>query len=182
MGKYLIALCDGMGSGERAEQASATAIGLIENFYRAGFDNDLIFNCINKLLTAVNSEVFTAVDICVVDLKEGIADFIKLGASQGMVKTKESVTFIEGASLPVGIVEEVQPTITKRVVRAGDFILLASDGFWDSFADRESPATLFSQCQLTNPETIAHNLLEQALRASNGVAKDDTTVIVAKVF
>jgi len=182
MGKYLLALCDGMGSGERAEQASATAIGLVENFYRAGFDNDLIFNCINKLLTAVNSEVFTAVDICVVDLKEGIADFIKLGASQGMVKTKENVTFIEGASLPVGIVEEIQPTITKKVLRVGDFILLASDGFWDAFEDKNDPALLFSQCQLTNPETIAHNLLEQALKASGGVAKDDTTIIVAKIF
>ena len=182
MGKYLVALCDGMGSGERAEQASSTAIGLVENFYRAGFDNDLIFNCINKLLTAVNSEVFTAVDICVVDLKEGIADFIKLGASAGMVKTKDKVTFIEGASLPVGIVEEVQPTITKRVLRAGDFLLLASDGFWDAFEDKNLPASLFSQCDLTNPETIAHNLLEQCLAQNNGVAKDDTTVIVAKIF
>lgn len=182
MGKYLIALCDGMGSGERAEQASSTAIGLIENFYRAGFDNDLIFNCINKLLTAVNSEVFTAVDICVVDLKNGLADFIKLGAPSGLVKTGESVTFIEGASLPVGIVEEIQPTITKKVLREGDFVLLASDGFWDSFDDKNLPAMLLRDCKLTNPEVIAHNLLEQALGKTNGTAKDDTTVIVAKIF
>ena len=182
MGKYLLALCDGMGSGQRAEDASSTAIGLIENFYRAGFDNDLIFSTINKLLTAINSEVFTAVDICMVDLNKGIADFIKLGAPSGMTKTKEQVSFIEGASLPVGIVEEILPTITKRVVRKGDYILLASDGFWDAFSDKNTPAVLFSQTTLTNPEILAQNLLEQALKESNGVAKDDTTVIVAKVF
>ncbi|MBR5250518.1 MAG: SpoIIE family protein phosphatase [Clostridia bacterium] len=182
MGKYLLALCDGMGSGQRAEEASSTAIGLIENFYRAGFDNDLIFTTINKLLTAINSEVFRAVDICMVDLNKGIADFIKLGAPLGMTKTKEQVSFIEGASLPVGIVEEIQPTITKRVIRKGDYILLATDGFWDAFSDKNIPATLLSQTTLTNPEILAQNLLEQALKESNGVAKDDTTVIVAKVY
>lgn len=103
-----------MGSGERAEKASATAIGMVENFYRAGFDNDLILDCVNRLLTAAESEVFTAVDICVVDLKDGLADFVKLGAPMGMIKVGDAVNFIEGASLPVGIVEEVKPTITKK--------------------------------------------------------------------
>ena len=44
------------------------------------------------------------------------------------------------------------------------------------------PAMVLRDCKLTNPEVIAHNLLEQALGKTNGTAKDDTTVIVAKVF
>lgn len=180
--KYLVALCDGMGSGERAEKASATAIGMVENFYRAGFDNDLILDCVNRLLTAAESEVFTAVDICVVDLKDGLADFVKLGAPMGMIKVGDAVNFIEGASLPVGIVEEVKPTITKKVLRKDDMIVLASDGFWDSFDDKTVPATILHDSFITNPQALAENLLEQALSATDGVAVDDITVLVAKVF
>lgn len=181
-GKYLVALCDGMGSGERAERASAAAIGMVENFYRAGFDNDLILDCVNRLLTAAESDVFTAVDICVVDLKDGLADFVKLGAPKGMIKVGDTVGFIEGASLPVGIVEEVKPTITKKVLRKGDVLVLASDGFWDSFADDNVPATLLHESFISNPQALAEDLLGHALAATEGVAVDDITVLIAKVY
>ncbi len=180
--KYLLALCDGMGSGVQAERASATAISLVESFYRAGFDNDLILNCINKLLTAASSEVFTAVDVCVTDLKNGATDFIKLGAPSGLVKNDFKVQFVEGACLPLGVLEEIKPSITKKVLGEGDFILLASDGFWDSFSDKTIPAKMFTECSLTNPQIIAQNLVEQALAQNNGTAKDDITVLVAKIF
>lgn len=85
--KFLLAVCDGMGSGKEAERASESAVSLVENFYKAGFDNELILKSVNRLLTSVNDETFTAVDICVVDLMKGTADFIKLGAPQGLIKS-----------------------------------------------------------------------------------------------
>ena len=84
--------------------------------------------------------------------------------------------------LPLGVLEEIKPSITKKVLGEGDFILLASDGFWDSFSDKTLPAQMFVECNLTNPQIIAQNLVEQALAHSSGSAKDDITVLVAKVF
>lgn len=57
-GKCIVALCDGMGSGSNAEKMSETAIGLVENFYRAGFDSDTILSCVNHLLVGCGNEVF----------------------------------------------------------------------------------------------------------------------------
>jgi stage II sporulation protein E len=34
--RFLLALCDGMGSGENAEKTSSTAISLVENFLQGG--------------------------------------------------------------------------------------------------------------------------------------------------
>ncbi len=180
--KYLLGLCDGMGSGEQAQNASAASVSMVENFYRAGFDNDLILNCINKLMTAANTEVFTAVDIVVIDLKNGAADFIKLGAPLGVVKCAGEVRFVEGCSLPIGVLEEIKPATSRMTLGKNDLVLLASDGFWDSFSDKTAPAVLVDECLLTNPQLIAQNLVEQALASAGGVARDDITVMVAKIY
>ena len=50
--KFLLAVCDGMGSGKEAERASESAVSLVENFYKAGFDNELILKSVNRLLTS----------------------------------------------------------------------------------------------------------------------------------
>ena len=56
-GKYMVALCDGMGSGEEAHKVSDLTITLIENFYKAGFENEIILNSVNKLLSLNNKKV-----------------------------------------------------------------------------------------------------------------------------
>ena len=71
-GKCIVALCDGMGSGDKAEQMSATSINLVESFYRAGFDSDVILSCVNKLLSSSGNEIFCAVDIAVLDMFDEI--------------------------------------------------------------------------------------------------------------
>ncbi|MBQ0099780.1 MAG: hypothetical protein KBS91_04475, partial [Firmicutes bacterium] len=46
--KFLIALSDGMGSGKLAEEVSSTSLSLIETFYKAGLQEELILTTINK--------------------------------------------------------------------------------------------------------------------------------------
>ena len=45
---FLMALSDGMGSGEYARKVSESAISLIEAFYRAEMPEDNVLNTINK--------------------------------------------------------------------------------------------------------------------------------------
>ncbi|MBR2442167.1 MAG: hypothetical protein IKB20_03790, partial [Clostridia bacterium] len=47
---YVMAIADGMGSGERAEKSSSTAISLVESFYKAGFSHKTVINLVNKML------------------------------------------------------------------------------------------------------------------------------------
>ena len=67
-GKFLIGLSDGMGSGENARNVSTATLNLIESFYRAGLNHDLILDSVNSILTLSSSENFSAVDLAVCDL------------------------------------------------------------------------------------------------------------------
>lgn len=180
--KFLLGLCDGMGSGTRAEKASSTSISLIENFYKAGFDNETILTSVNKLLSLSQDEVFTAVDISVIDLQEGICDFIKIGATYGYVKSKTNVEIISAGSLPLGVLEEMKPCITKKALSDGDMIVMVSDGITDAFATKEDLAIKISEIALKSPQETADILLAAALEKEGGEAKDDMTVIVAQIF
>jgi stage II sporulation protein E len=180
--KFMLAICDGMGSGETAEQTSNLAISLIENFYKAGFENDIILSSVNKLLSLGNEEAFTALDICVIDLRKSIADFIKVGAPEGYIKNKSNLEVVKTGALPLGILEEMQPSITKRALQNQDLIVMFSDGVIDSFTSREEFKNFVNNLDTINPQTIAENILDKALENYKDKPKDDCTVTVARVF
>ena len=180
-GKCIVALCDGMGSGERAEEMSATAISLVEGFYRAGFDNDTILSCVNKLLTSCGNEVFCAVDIVVLDMYNGLADFIKLGASIGLVKCGDTTQIVSGSSLPLGVLDEMSPAITKKALGQGDIVVLLSDGIVDCFNDTNRVAEVFVEYCNATPQSIAQAMLAKAMKNSKNKPTDDMTVVVAKL-
>ena len=81
---FLMALSDGMGSGEYAKKVSATAISLIEAFYRAEMPEGTVLKTINKLLSFNRDERFTCIDIAAVNLNTGMADFVKIGSPAGI--------------------------------------------------------------------------------------------------
>ena len=180
-GKCIVALCDGMGSGDKAEQMSATSISLVESFYRAGFDNDTILSCVNKLLVGSGNEIFCAVDVVVLDLYNGLADFIKLGACAGLVKNDGKVEIVSGSSLPLGVLEEMKPSITKKALVGGDMVVLLSDGVADCFKDPVALARVFSEVSLNVPQSISDVILNKALKLCNNKPADDMTVVVAKI-
>ena len=179
--KYLLALCDGMGSGEKAEKTSSLAIGLVENFYKAGFDNDIILSSINKLLSLNKEEIFSALDVCVINVRQGIADFIKMGAPNSYIKHINTTDAVVGGALPLGIVQDMQPVITKQVLMAGDMIFLFTDGISESFATETEMANYINNLTGLNPQILAEQFINKAIENNNGV-RDDMTVIIAKIF
>lgn len=181
-GKYMIAVCDGMGSGERAERDSSLAISLIENFYKAGFDNEIILNSVNKLLSLNNEETFSALDVCVLDMRQNTCDFIKLGAPYGFIKHKTGTDVVESYGLPIGVLEEMQPQITKTIIQDFDNIILVSDGITDAFRTKEGLKLFINNIESTNPQTMADEILDAAIEKSRGICKDDMTVIVVRIF
>lgn len=181
--KFMMALCDGMGNGKQAENSSSLAVGLLENFYKAGFDNDIILSSVNNLLSiGSHDETFSALDICVLDLKNGISDFVKLGATNGYVRHIDGITKIKCESLPIGIVRQLKPIVEKVVLSAGDIVFLFTDGVTDSFDTETDMEDFLKSITTVNPQTIADEVLKRAIENYNGIPKDDMTVLVARIY
>ena len=180
--KILFAINDGMGSGENAEKASELSISLIENFYKAGFDNDLILSTVNKLLNLHKEEMFSALDVCVIDQKNGLSDFIKMASPKSYILSDEKCQVIETGALPIGIVDDATPLVKKNVVEAKDFVIMFSDGISDSFKNDDEFESFIKSIKTKNPQEMADQILEKALACNNGYAIDDMTVVVVKIL
>ena len=180
--KILFAISDGMGSGEKAENYSELSLALIENFYKAGFDNDIIISSVNKLLNLHKDDIFSALDIGVLDLKNGICDFIKKASPVTFIINTEEVKKVESSSLPLGIIDKLEPLVKKEVISVGDYIILVSDGISDSFESDESFKEELLSLNKSNPQEIADQIIERALSKNKGYAIDDMTALVIKII
>ena len=180
--KFMFAICDGMGSGAQAKEKSETAIGLVENFYKAGFDNEIILSSVNKLLNLEKDEMFSTIDICVVDLKSGIADFVKMGATSSFVRSQDGCKVLESGALPIGVIQDAQPLVKKVVLSEKDFIVLSSDGVNDAFGSDNDYRDFLLTIKTTNPQEFAKCVIDRALANNNGYAVDDMTCLVVKIF
>jgi len=179
--KTLMAVCDGMGVGVRAEQAGVLALGLVENFYKAGFPNEMIMQNVNQLLQIGAQDVFSALDIAVFNQSGGETDFIKVGASDGFIKRKSEVEVVEAGSLPMGILDEMQPKITRAVLGAGDAVVLCSDGVTDAFGDKAALGNFINNLELSSAQSLADIIMQECLNRSGRIAKDDCTVAVGRL-
>ena len=179
--KFMLAICDGMGSGEKAHRKSETSINIIENFYKAGYDDQTILSSVNNLLNLDGDNVFSALDVSVVDLKNGEADFIKQGATVGFIKGAEGVSKIESNSLPLGVLDEVTPRVTKTVLSPEDYVVMLSDGVVDSLGE-EKVVEFLQNTKAKGAQEMADNLLTYAKKVQKNYPQDDMTVLVGKLF
>ena len=121
-------------------------------------------------------------DVGVVDLFDGSADFIKIGTPYSFIITRDSVKIIEGGSLPLGILDEMKPTVCKTRLCAGDVILFISDGVSDAFGSATDLIDFLTTEKAMNPKTLADNVMEKALSLTDGIARDDMTAFCVRIF
>lgn len=184
---YYAVLSDGMGRGERAKTESSITINLLEKFLEAGYDKELALRTINSILVLKsNEEVFTTIDMSILDLYKGNAQFIKIGSAPTFIKRKDRVEIINSNTLPVGILKEVDFNIYESNIEDGDFIIMMSDGLLDSneeVYDKEKwMKDIIENIKSKNPQTIADQILKNSIDVSSDNSKDDMTVLVTKVW
>ena len=180
--RFLLALCDGMGSGKGAHKMSAMTLGLIENFYKVGFDNDVVLESVNKLLAINNQENYSTLDVCLLDLNNEIADFIKVGSPFGLIKRDGNIEIVEGGALPIGALDNISPATKKTTISSKDLIIMVTDGITDAFVSQENIIEYVSKLASNNPQILAESILNEALRLNDMTAKDDMTVLVSRMY
>ena len=180
--RFMMALCDGMGSGEEAEKASETAIELVESFFKAGLDSLSAVECVNRFLALNECERFSTLDITVIDLNSGKAEIIKLSSPATVIRSASGVRAVSGASLPMGVFENVTCGHASTELRAGDAVIMATDGVTDALGSTERFVSAAAVQTVTDPQVAAKNILDAAVAMQNGKLKDDGTVLCARIF
>ena len=183
-GKYLVALSDGMGSGEEARQSSNKALKMLENLLLSGFDKKTSLELINSSLINQNEEIFATLDIAIIDLYNGNIELIKSGACPTYIKNKNNVQLIKANSLPAGIINETNLQTFDRDISSGEIMLMCTDGILDSNVEYKNKELwvkyLFEDIETNNTKKIADLVLNEAIDNGYGTAKDDMSVVVCK--
>jgi len=185
--KFLIALSDGMGSGPKAECSSKLAIKMLEKMLSSGFDKCVAVELINSMMVLnASEETFSTVDMSVIDLYKGNIEFVKLSAAPTYIKNNNGVQIVKALSLPVGILNEVDIDLYENQLEEGDIVVMVTDGIIDSKENIEKKELwlkdLLENIGNENPQRIADIIIQESLDNGYGIAKDDMTVIVAKIL
>ena len=185
-GKFYIVLSDGMGSGEAALKNSNATINLFENFIESGFDKETAIKIINSILVLKsNEESFSTLDISSLDKNTGECEFIKIGAMPTFIKNKDGVKEIKYASLPAGILSNLEIESKKEMLKTGDYIIMITDGIADSlkksFDGEKKIKDILLGYDKLEPKDIAWKLVKEVLKGKEKPTLDDMLVIVAKV-
>lgn len=178
---FLMALSDGMGSGEYARKVSATAISLIEAFYRSEMPTDIVLDTINKLLCFNRDERFTCIDAAAVDLNDLSAAFIKVGSPAGLIVRKGEIKVLESRSLPLGILDNLHPTTAKEQLKKDDIVVFMSDGVTSAFNGISDLYDFLQTLKPLNPQNLAEKILAAAKERVTGTP-DDMTVLCVRIF
>lgn len=183
-GKYLVAISDGMGSGQEAKKSSTQALRMLENLLLSGFDKNTSLELINTSLINQNSEVFSTLDIAIIDLYKGTIEFIKSGACPTYIKNKKKVQIIKSNTLPAGIIDVNDVQTFDKDISTGDIMLMCSDGILDSNVEYKNKELwikyLLEDIETNNTQKIADLILSEAIDNNYGVPKDDMSIVVCK--
>ncbi|MBQ8983240.1 MAG: SpoIIE family protein phosphatase [Lachnospiraceae bacterium] len=181
-GQVLMMLADGMGSGKKASEQSEQLVDLMEDMLDAGFRKETALRLMNELLTVKSGgETFATLDLCMVDLYTGVADFLKMGASITLIRRGSWVETIQSTSLPVGIQEETEPDGIQKKLYHGDRIIMVSDGLLDGIPMDDKEAVLQEMIlgiHSNNPQELADELMSKVEAMNPDGMRDDASILV----
>ena len=168
-------LCDGMGRGEAAREASDYLLSLAKNLLSFGAGQDTLVGLLSCLM-ARRGEAHSTLDIFRFDLYTGEASFIKCGAAPSYVKRSGALYRIGGEGTPIGVGAEALGERIRVDAGEGDVVVMTSDGVVDTQA-----AALSFIDRLSREVGAELNYLAEELVASEDTGGDDRTALVMRI-
>jgi stage II sporulation protein E len=184
-GKYAVALSDGMGNGERAQDESSAALKLLRRLLQAGMSEERAVDTVNSILSLrTTDEMFATVDLALVDLNTAQARFMKIGSTPSFIKRGKQVHVLSAANPPIGILKEIEVEPVEMELKPGDLVIMMTDGVYDAVNAANKDAwmmRLISEIDTKDPQHFADLLLEKTVRHREGRIHDDMTVVISRV-
>lgn len=185
-GKYALAISDGMGNGARAHEESSETLRLLQQILQSGIDEHVAIKSINSVLSLrTNDEIFSTLDLAVIDLHHAGVQFLKIGSTPSFVKRGNQLHMIQASNLPIGIISDVDVEVVHDELKDGDMLIMASDGIFDGPKHIENMDAWFKrklrELETDEPQEVADILLEEVIRTTEGAIVDDMTLVIAKI-
>ena len=184
-GKYILAISDGMGSGELARENSRIVVKKLKSLLENGFEKEETISLINNGLSLkAKEDEYATLDMCILDLFDGNLSIIKNGACNTYIKNKKSISIVKSNEMPIGVGMEVELKEKNIPVSDGDIILMCSDGLLESKDEvkKDWIEEFLKNSSTNNVQKISDMILAEAIDNNYGIAEDDITVIVAKIL
>lgn len=184
LGKHMIIISDGAGSGIQAEKSSKTVINMLEKLLNGGFEKEKAIEIINTIIKMKQDESnFASLDIAIIDLERADCEYIKFGAAPTYIIENEKIATITSCSIPVGLVADNEYVPITKKLNEGDIIVQISDGVVndDMIVNDNYFTKILTTIDTTNSsKEIANQLHKQVLKEYKNVLRDDVTIVVSK--
>ena len=184
-GKYILAISDGMGTGELARENSRLVVKKLKSLLENGFEKEESLELINNSLSLkAKEDEYATLDICILDLFEGSLSIIKNGACNTYIKNKKNISIVKSNEMPIGVGMNINLLEKNIPVSDGDIILMCSDGLLESKDEMKKDwiEEFLKNSNTNNVQKISDMILAEAIDNNYGIAEDDITVIVAKIM
>ena len=186
IGKYAVAISDGMGNGERAHIESTETLSLLQKILQSGIEEKVAIKSVNSVLSLrTNDEIFSTLDLAMIDLQNASAKFLKIGSTPSFIKRGNKVIKIQASNLPMGMIKEFDVDVVGEQMKAGDILIMMSDGVFEGPKHVENfdlwMKRKIQEIETEDPEQIADLIMEDVIRSRSGKIEDDMTVVVSKV-
>ncbi|MCH1626925.1 stage II sporulation protein E [Fredinandcohnia quinoae] len=186
VGKHAVAISDGMGNGERAHYESNETLQLLQKILQSGIEEKIAIKSVNSILSLrTTDEIFSTLDLAVIDLQDASTKFLKIGSTPSYIKRGEKVLKIQASNLPMGIIEEFEVDVVSEQLKAGDLLIMMSDGIFEGPRHVENydlwMKRKIKEIETKDPQDVADIIMEEVIRTRAGHIEDDMTVVVTKV-
>lgn len=185
-GKVVMSLADGMGSGVGACRESERVIELLEQFLDAGFPQETAVRMINSCMLLQNSQqMFSTIDLCMIDLYNATCDLIKSGAASTFIKRGNEIEVIRSHAFPTGVMQQSDYESMHRQLTPGSTVIMMTDGVLEALPEEDGErmmAELIGKCASRNAREYAQRLMERVYMMQKMQARDDMTILVGNIW
>ncbi|MEI5909507.1 stage II sporulation protein E [Bacillus spongiae] len=185
-GKYAVAISDGMGNGERAHYESLETLTLLKKILQSGIEEKVAIKSVNSILSLrTTDEIFSTLDLAMIDLHNATSNFLKVGSTPSFIKRGDKVFKIEASNLPMGMFYEFDVDVVTEQLKAGDLLIMMSDGVFEGPKHVENydawMKRKIKEINTSDPQELSDLIMEEVIRTRSGNIEDDMTVVVTKV-
>jgi stage II sporulation protein E len=181
---YFYALIsDGMGSGKEAALTSGLCSVFLEKMLRAGNRAATSLRMLNNMIASraqdSTKECSSTVDLLELDLMTGEGAFLKSGAAPSFVVRGKVVRRLQAGTVPIGILNTLDVQKTDFLLRAGDTVVMVSDGILQDDDEGEWLASYLTCASSQTPEEIVYQICR---RCAERDTRDDCSVVALRIL